>query len=149
MGKWLFKAWLKGSHEVPSVETDARGLALFKFKHHGEFSKLLFAVKVRNIANVRKIDLHLGRKGHVGPVVATLFGPTTPGISVNKGVVHGALRSSDLVGPLEGHSIFKLIKLILKRKIYVNVHTTQHPNGEIRGQVKKVHKKRHCNCSEA
>ena len=147
MGKWIFKAWLKGSHVVPSVDTEARGFALFKFKYCGRHSKLLYAVKVRDVANLRKIDLHLGRKGHNGPVVATLFGPTTPGISVEKGIVYGALRSSDLVGPLEGHSIFKLIKLILKRKIYVNVHTTQYPYGEIRGQVKKVHKRR--NVSEA
>ncbi|MFC6333812.1 CHRD domain-containing protein [Paenibacillus septentrionalis] len=148
MSKWLFKAKLRGSHEVPSVETDARGLALLKFKRHNNHLKLAYLVKIRDIESLRKIDLHLGRRGQVGPVVATLYGPTTPGISVSRGKVFGVLRSSDLVGPLRGHSLIKLLKLILKGKIYVNVHTTEHPRGEIRGQVHKKHR-HHCGCNEA
>jgi len=141
LGRLLFRARLRGSNEVPSVDTDASGTALFKFQFRGIFSRLLFAVRVRNIRNVRKIDLHLGRKGQVGPVVAVLFGPTTPGFSGTR-TVRGTLRSGDLVGPLRGRSIFTLVRLMLRRRIYVNVHTTQHPTGEIRGQVLKVHRRR-------
>lgn len=143
----LFKAWLKGSHEVPSVSTEATGKALFKFKRYNGHLKLVYFVKVRDIANVRKIDLHLGKRGYNGPVIANLFGPTTPGISVSRGFVFGKLSRHDLVGPLSGHSLFKLLKLFLCGKVYVNVHTTQYPAGEIRGQVKHVHKHHHRNWS--
>jgi hypothetical protein len=121
----------------------AKRLSLFKFKRHAGHFKLLYLVKVRNIAKVTRIDLHLGKKGQNGPRIYNLFGPTNPGISTNKGVVFGKIIPSKFEGPLRGHSLFKLIKLFFLRKVYVNVHTSQHPNGEIRGQVKPVHKQQH------
>lgn len=139
----LFKAWLTGSHEVPSVSTNASGKALFKLKRIGGQFKLLYLVKVKNIGSVTRIDLHLGRKGQNGPRIYNLFGPTNPGISVDKGVVFGKISPSNFEGPLAGHSLFKLIKLFFLKKVYVNVHTAQHPSGEIRGQVKPKHKHKH------
>ena len=38
-------------------------------------------------------------------------------------------------GPLAGKRISDLIKLIEDGKAYVNVHTDQNPDGEIRGQL--------------
>ncbi|MBP1992067.1 hypothetical protein J2Z66_003675 [Paenibacillus eucommiae] len=91
---------------------------------------------VRNIANVTQGHIHLGPRGVNGPVVVFLFGPSKFGISVRKGVIRGVITASDLVGPLAGKSLAHLINEFQKGNAYVNVHTVQNPNGEIRGQIK-------------
>ena len=50
--------------------------------------------------------------------------------------IGGTITSADLKGPLSGKQISDLIRLIQDGKAYVNVHTDQNPNGEIRGQLK-------------
>jgi hypothetical protein len=39
------------------------------------------------------------------------------------------------VGPLEGKS-FSELRSMVERGAYVNVHTKEHPKGEIRGQIR-------------
>ena len=72
-----------------------------------------------------------------GPIVVFLFGPSKFGISVRRGLIQGVLTSSDLVGPLAGRTIADLVREFRNGNAYVNVHTIQNPNGEIRGQVRK------------
>lgn len=50
-------------------------------------------------------------------------------------MVRGSLGASDLLGPLKGKTISDLLGLIKAGQVYVNVGTTKHPNGEIRGQL--------------
>lgn len=92
---------------------------------------------VRNIRKVTQAHIHLGRVGVNGPVVAFLFGPVDFGISVNRGVVTGVITRNDLTGPLAGRSLASLIEAFRNGRAYVNVHTVNHPNGEIRGQVRR------------
>jgi hypothetical protein len=123
-----------GRQEVPPVRTLASGTAIF---HPSRDSKRLrFELVVRNITNVTQAHIHLGRKGINGPVVVLLFSPSIFGISVRRGIIRGVITQSDLVGPLAGKSIAKLISEFQKGNAYVNVHTIQNPNGEIRGQIK-------------
>lgn len=96
---------------------------------------LRFKLVVRNIRRMTQAHIHLGRPGENGPVVAWLFGPSRFGISVRRGVVRGTIRRSDLVGPMEGRTVRDLIREIERGNAYVNVHTTEHPAGEIRGQI--------------
>jgi hypothetical protein len=121
---------------VPPVRTNASGTTLFRLNSAG--TELRFQLVVRNIAKVTAAHIHLGQKGVNGPVVAFLFGPNKFGISVRRGVVRGVLTAADLVGPLSGQTIADLITEFNAGNAYVNVHTIQNPNGEIRGQVKKV-----------
>ncbi|WP_410771267.1 CHRD domain-containing protein [Fontibacillus sp. BL9] len=130
-----FKAFLNGRNEVPPVRTIATGNATFRLNRTGD--RLFFCLIVRNINQVTQAHLHLGRKGVNGPVVAFLFGPSKFGISVKRGVVRGTLTSNDLVGPLSGKTIRDLIREFERGNSYVNVHTIQHPDGEVRGQVIK------------
>ncbi len=52
-------------------------------------------------------------------------------------LAQGDISSSKLEGPLKGKQISDLTKLIEDNDAYVNVHTKQNPNGEIRGQISK------------
>ena len=74
------------------------------------------------------------KAGENGPIVFTFFTSPTP-----RGIVpftsQGNLRANDLEGPLAGKQITDLIKMIKDGDAYVNVHTVQNPNGEIRGQI--------------
>lgn len=99
--------------------------------------RILFRLAIQNINRVTQAHIHLGQRGVNGPVVAFLFGPSKFGISVRRGVIRGSLRRSDLVGPLNGKTIQDLVREFERGNAYVNVHTIQHPDGEIRGQVFK------------
>ncbi|MFC4098411.1 CHRD domain-containing protein [Paenibacillus xanthanilyticus] len=128
-----FKAFLKGRKEVPPVRTIAAGEAVFKLSRSR--NRLFFSVAIRDINRVTQAHIHLGRRGENGPVVAFLFGPSKFGISVTRGVIRGALTRHDLVGPLSGKTILDLVDEIKSGNAYVNVHTVQNPDGEIRGQI--------------
>ncbi|QYR23875.1 CHRD domain-containing protein [Paenibacillus sp. sptzw28] len=128
-----FVAKLRGRFEVPPVDTDATGMAWFRLSSSGE--RLHFLLKVKNIERVTEAHIHLGAAGENGPIIAFLFGPNKFGITVRKGIVRGSLTSEDLVGPLKGSTIEDLVKLMQTMDTYVNVHTVQNPDGEIRGQI--------------
>ncbi|MBJ7987714.1 CHRD domain-containing protein [Bacillus cereus] len=129
----MFFAKLRGRNEVPPVETDARGQALFKLSRD-ELS-LKFKLDLFDIENVVVAHLHLGAKGTNGPVVAFLFGPITNPVSIKCATFTGMITQEDLVGPLAGQTLDALVNEIISGNIYINVHTVQHPDGEIRGQL--------------
>ena len=47
----------------------------------------------------------------------------------------GVITKANLVGSLKGKEISDLVDLINAGRAYVNVHTSQYPGGEIRGQI--------------
>ncbi|MDQ0493454.1 CHRD domain-containing protein [Paenibacillus brasilensis] len=135
-----FKAILKGANEVPPVRTNATGTAEFRYRQASQ--QLSFELTVRNISRVTRANIHLGRRDENGPIVATLFGPSKFGITVKRGVVSGVLRACDLTGPLRGKTIYDLVCQIREGNAYVNVYTIRHPNGAIRGQIKREQTRR-------
>ena len=48
----------------------------------------------------------------------------------------GVITASSLVGSLAGQPLSTLLDRIVSGEAYVNVHTTQFPPGEIRGQIR-------------
>jgi hypothetical protein len=67
--------------------------------------------------------IHQGKAGESGPPVAPL--------SMGK----GKITASDLQGPLSGKQLKDLVDLTSNGGAYVNIHTQQHQDGEIRGQI--------------
>ncbi|WP_456290401.1 CHRD domain-containing protein [Paenibacillus sp. AK002] len=130
-----FRASLLGRNEVPPVRTIAFGNTVFRVNRTG--TQLRFRLVVNNISRITQAHIHLGRVGENGPIVAFLFGPSKFGITVRRGVVQGVLTNQDLIGPLQGRTIRDLIREFERGNAYVNVHTIQNPDGEIRGQVRR------------
>jgi hypothetical protein len=135
-----FRAQLNVEEEVPEpvVDGNPRGQAIFQLNRAG--TELSYKVIVANIENVTMVHIHLGAVGETGPVVAWLYpdGPPPQEIPGRfDGVLsEGVITSADLFGPLEGADLSDLIDELRAGNAYVNVHTTQNPPGEIRGQIR-------------
>lgn len=135
-----FSATLTGDQEVAvnPVITEATGQALFQLSKDGE--ELSFKVIVDGIENITAAHIHSGPAGQNGPAVVWLH--TTSGSpQLIPGLFGGILAqgtstSANFVGPLDGMEMSDLIDLMLEGKTYVNVHTSQYPAGEIRGQIR-------------
>ncbi|MDQ4073935.1 MAG: CHRD domain-containing protein [Thermoproteota archaeon] len=121
---------LSGDEEVPSVNTNAEGNA--KLEVDNDKREIHFDVEAEGLEDIVGGHLHYGEKGENGPVVVTLFGEE----STNNGnfEASGTIQENDLEGPLENKDISDLVEHIEDKEIYINIHTEQNPDGEIRGQ---------------
>lgn len=135
-----FRAHLNVAQEVPEpvVDGNPQGQAIFRLSRDG--SELHYKLIVANIENVLMAHIHLGPVGETGPVVVWLYpdGPPPQEIPGRfSGVLaEGTITSNELVGPLADADLADLLDAIRAGNTYVNVHTTQNPPGEIRGQIR-------------
>ena len=127
-----FAASLRGSNEVPPRDTNATGNAIFRVLNDDE---IYYKLIVGNIDNVVAAHIHLAAEGVNGPVVVGLFGGPNTGEQTEGILAEGIITAGDLVGPLSGLTLEDLIEAMAAGNTYVNVHTTQFPGGEIRGQI--------------
>jgi len=142
-----FVAPLNPGEEVadPAVESNATGVATFKLSPDG--TALSFRLIAANIQNVLMAHIHCGPAGTNGPIAVWLY-PSAPPPSLIPGRFQGTLASGTLtdanVMPLLDSAacpggVSTLEDVLEKMRTggaYVNVHTTQYPGGEVRGQVR-------------
>lgn len=124
-------AELSGANEVPPVESEGEGVATFSLSRDAIQYKLVVA----NIDEMTQAHIHLGAPGENGPVVAFLFGFVEGGVTLDGLLARGTITAADLVGPLAGEPLSALVEAIQSGNAYVNVHTVDHPGGEIRGPI--------------
>jgi len=125
-----FSAKLSGKDEVPPNKSPSAGFAWVKI--YGD--KIAYEVNVTDMDKVTAAHIHLAEPGKNGPVVLTLFkgGPTE---QVNGTVGEANVTASNFEGPMQGKQVSDLVTAINNGTTYVNVHTTDFPNGEIRGEL--------------
>ncbi|MCW9708684.1 CHRD domain-containing protein [Fodinibius salsisoli] len=133
-----FRTHLKGENEVPAVETNAQGQAIFKVSNDG--TSIHYKLIVANIENVLMAHIHNAPAGENGGVVVWLY-PSAPPPQLIEGrtqgiLAEGTITADDLVGSLAGQSLDILLEEMKAGRTYVNVHTEQNPGGEVRGQIK-------------
>lgn len=139
-----FSARLTGDNEVPPVNTDATGR--IRLIVNSAQDAVDYQISLSNLNGiVTGAHIHSGGSGTNGPIVANLnvhgafasasAGGGGGGSATTSTSTGGTVTSADLKGPLAGKQISGLIKLIEDGKAYVNVHTDQNPDGEIRGQL--------------
>ncbi|HSM55079.1 MAG TPA: CHRD domain-containing protein [Candidatus Sulfomarinibacteraceae bacterium] len=126
-----YRAHLTGDEEVPAVNTNAQGQAIFQFDHRE--GALHYRLIVANIEEVFAAHIHCGEAGVNGPVGVTLFGGSTTSDS-------GVLATGSPTEPNPGNAcgwqtLADVQAAIDAGAAYVNVHTTANPGGEIRGQI--------------
>jgi hypothetical protein len=118
---------LSGSGEVPPVQTEATGVAEFT----PGMDSVAYSVNATNIEGVTAGHIHFGKQGENGPIVVTLFNYDSPMNDVSES---GTFTAEQLEGPLAGKQLSDLAIAGANGTLYVNIHTQQNPNGEIRGQ---------------
>ncbi|MCZ2095543.1 MAG: CHRD domain-containing protein [Chloroflexota bacterium] len=129
-----FRAHL--SQEAPGVETQAQGQAIFQLNKDG--TEISYKLIVANIEDVTVAHIHLGGAGASGPPIVFLFGPAAPPVTQNGVLIEGSFTEANLIPrPALGFSgtFAELLDLMASGGVYVNVHTTAYPGGEIRGQI--------------
>ena len=97
-----------------------------------------YLVQVTNIVNATMSHIHAGAAGVNGGIVVLLFPvpPATPKVGSFTGILaEGDFNAANLTGSLAGQPLSTLIAMMINGTSYVNVHTTQFPGGEIRGQI--------------
>ena len=72
------------------------------------------------------------KQGENGPVVVTLFKNGSPTNEVSE---TGSITPDKLEGPMAGKQLIDLASAMSNGETYVNIHTVQNLNGEIRGQI--------------
>ena len=113
---YRYTALMGGVNEVPEVTTDGRGLGIFQLNH----AKTSVHIKVLFqglSSDVTGAHIHNAAIGSTGPVIFSLV-PMLNGNSIEGDWEPGADLDALLAGDL-----------------YINVHTMNHPGGEIRGQI--------------
>jgi hypothetical protein len=114
---YTFVADMAGDQESPAVVTDARGLASI----HYTLGTLSLDVNVQLTglnSDITGAHFHTGAPEENGPVFADL------GDLINGNTLRGTITVA-----------FENLVDIVTGNAYINIHTTDHPDGEIRGQL--------------
>lgn len=137
--KYPYKAQLSGQDEVPAVETSATGEAEFTLPANGTMK---YRVNVTGISNASAAHIHMGKAGENGDVIVDLLNaPESKDKDTAYGMIfRGNITDSILTGPMKGKTLDDLTAAIESGDTYVNVHTSEHKDGEIRGQLSNTDK---------
>ncbi len=144
-GPRTLRASLKGFEETPAISSTGHGTFRATISEDG--TSLSYTLTYEGLeSDVLQSHIHLGQKGVAGGIavfLCTNLGngpagtPACPG--PRAGTVSGTATGAQIVGPagqgLSPGEFAELLRAIDRKVTYANVHTTDHPGGEIRGQI--------------
>jgi hypothetical protein len=130
----VLSADLSGDQEVPRINTDAAGKAVFELS--GDGRTLHYELTTSNLKDITEVHIHMAPAGQNGVVVVVLFDTSLNGEGrVEGNVLRGDITADDLVGPLVGNPLTALLREMEEAHAYINVHSMEYPVGHIRGQI--------------
>ncbi|MDW0298441.1 MAG: CHRD domain-containing protein [Nitrososphaeraceae archaeon] len=127
-----FRAKLDGNNEVPPVDTPAEGVINFKTKD----DIMTWKMNVTGITDATALNIYQGMGTENGEPIVDLMKSSKHSDNPIGMTMRGNFTDSNLQGPMEGKSLEDLKDKMGSGNTYVNVHTTDHPDGMIRGQIK-------------
>lgn len=132
LGQEVFTAELSGDNELPPVNTEANGTITIQ----GNNQSLNYQLALSDMTNVTAAHIRFGNEDENGKVVVSLLKSDSPaGLEVES--VGGNFTAEDVQGPLAELPLEQLIGFMGNGSTYVNVHSTDLPLGEIRGQIEE------------
>jgi len=127
-----YKAKLGGDNVVPPVNTTASGRAVIYIGNDWLWWKL----NLTGINEPTMAHIHAGENGVNGAVIADLLQSANIENSTERMVITGNISSADLQGPLSGKTIADLQSAINALGVNIDLHTKNHPEGELRGTIR-------------
>lgn len=136
---------LRAFEEVPALSTPGGGRFEATISEDGE--SLTYELTYFNLeGSVTQSHLHFGQKSVNGGIMVFLCsnlgnGPAgTQACPIDNGTITGTIHASDVIGGAAAQGVapgelFSVLRGIRGGVVYVNVHTTLFPGGEIRGQL--------------
>jgi len=127
---------------VPSVLSNGQGS--FRATINGDNTITYRLTYSGFTSSVIQAHLHFAQPGVNGGVFAFLCGPAgvpggPPACPASGGTVTGTLTAAAILGtPAQGvtpGSLADAVRVLRSGEAYTNVHTVNHPGGEIRGQI--------------
>jgi hypothetical protein len=143
-----FSARLIGFNETPAaILTDASGTLRLDLDQNAQTATYTLTFSGLS-APVTQSHIHFGKIHVGGGVIVFLCGTTTnPGPAgtptcPQSGSVSGTIKAANIIGPsaqgVAAGDFDGLVDALTSNTAYANVHSTNFPGGEIRGQVRRV-----------
>ena len=132
--KEKYRAKLLGKNEVPKVNSTAKGSASFKSKK----DILTWKINVTGLSNTTGAQLYLGNKSSKGDIIVDLMKSGNQSKTPLGFLMNGKISAADLKGPMQGKTVMDLKSAMNNSQTYVNILTSAHPDGEVRGPVKII-----------
>lgn len=130
-----FTATLSAGNEVASTPVQSTGAAFAVITYIS--GQLLFRVDVTGTANVTRAHIHGPAAAGVNAGIRVNFYEPASGTTPLNFTTTSTLANGVAALPI-GISMDSLLVLMRNGNAYVNVHTSQYPSGELRGQIVKV-----------
>ena len=94
-------------------------------------------MNVTGIADPTRDHIHKGKIGENGDVVVDLLKVSKHSDTPQGMIMRGNVTDSTSAGPIAGQTLAELQTAMTNGETYVNVHTQDHSDGEIRGKKPK------------
>ena len=127
-----YKAKLIGDSVVPPVNTTAAGSAVIFVGNDWLWWKL----NVTGITDPTMAHMHMGVKGENGAIFVHLLRSAHFENTTDRMIISGNISTSDLQGSMQRKTFDDLQSLIKSLGAYIDLHTKDHPDGELRGTIK-------------
>ena len=126
-----FRAKLDANNEVPPVNSTAEGVATFKIKDDAIKSK----INITGIADVSGAQIFSGKIGQNGDPIVDLLKTGEKNESPDGVAIKGNFTASDFEGSMQGKDLSALQSAMASNQTYVNIMTSDHPDGEASGHI--------------
>lgn len=126
-----FRAKLDGNNEVPPVDTPAEGVINFKTKD----DTMTWKMNVTGITEATALNIYQGMTTENGESIVDLMKSSKHSDRPTGMTMRGNITDSNLQGSMTGKTLEDLKTEMRSGNTYVNVHSADHPDGMIRGQI--------------
>jgi hypothetical protein len=127
-----YKAKLIGNSVVPPANTTAAGRAVIFVGNDWLWWKL----NVTGITDPTMAHIHMGKKGENGTIFVRLLKSAYFENTTERMIISGNISTSELQGPMQGKTFDDLQSVFRSLGVYIDLHTKDHPDGELRGTIK-------------
>lgn len=128
-----FKANLSGENEIPPVTSAADGKVKIKVKDNTIKSE----INVTGISDITGAHIYTGNKSENGDPIVDLLKSGNKSETEGRIIIQIEINPSDFEGSMSGKTLTDLQSALATEGTYVNILTSDHPDGEIRGQIKE------------